>query len=402
MNKLSLLAVSFNQENTIERCLTSVKFIADELIVVDLGSTDRTKEIALSCGANVLDYSGNGLNSDAHNFGLELATGDWILHTSPDEYLDPQDRYKLRDALYEEDKELMLLPVVLHPSKDGTAAQGREFARTRLFRNGSGFRFTGKIHGMLNFEEKMASAEALNKFGSLAVRIHHAPTTGLLQKHKMKAAKNDPAPSIAKSPFTAYHMACECYRAHLHEEAVQHLNQSIRLFLDLGYRVPPSFLYKLKYHIFARYLTKNDSTRGLQAALRIYPDYAELHYDMGLICMSRQAYDKAVNHFNECLALGERQSEYLVQQGTGSYAAAYNLGLCLEKKGRYDEAVQSYHEAVRMRHSYSPPLHALNRVADKHRIDVISSLAEDARLSTEQLEALIKAAPVRAKDPLFN
>jgi glycosyltransferase involved in cell wall biosynthesis len=87
--KLSLTIITKNEEACIRRCIESVPF-ADEVIVVDSGSTDRTVEICRVLGARVVvtdDYPGNGPQK---NRALDLATGDWILSLDADEWLTPE------------------------------------------------------------------------------------------------------------------------------------------------------------------------------------------------------------------------------------------------------------------------------------------------------------------------
>jgi glycosyltransferase involved in cell wall biosynthesis len=87
--KLSLTIITKNEEACIRRCIESVPF-ADEVIVVDSGSTDRTVEICRALGARVVvtdDYPGYGPQK---NRALDLARGDWILSLDADEWLTPE------------------------------------------------------------------------------------------------------------------------------------------------------------------------------------------------------------------------------------------------------------------------------------------------------------------------
>jgi glycosyltransferase involved in cell wall biosynthesis len=86
---LSLTIITKNEEACIRRCIESVPF-ADEVIVVDSGSTDRTVEICRALGARVVvtdDYPGYGPQK---NRALDLAGGDWILSLDADEWLTPE------------------------------------------------------------------------------------------------------------------------------------------------------------------------------------------------------------------------------------------------------------------------------------------------------------------------
>lgn len=86
MAKLSVVVITFNEEKNIGRCLESIKGIADEIIVVDSVSTDRTKEIALSKGAVVIDQPFLGY-IEQKNFALSKANNANVLSLDADEAL---------------------------------------------------------------------------------------------------------------------------------------------------------------------------------------------------------------------------------------------------------------------------------------------------------------------------
>jgi hypothetical protein len=77
--RLTVCLIAKNEERFLGQCLASVKDLADEIVVVDTGSTDRTVEIARSFGAKLGYFEWSHDFSAARNAALELATGDWIL-----------------------------------------------------------------------------------------------------------------------------------------------------------------------------------------------------------------------------------------------------------------------------------------------------------------------------------
>jgi tetratricopeptide (TPR) repeat protein len=96
---LSLCMIVKDEEETIARALMSVKPVVAEMIVVDTGSTDRTKKIAAELGAKVFDFQWTDNFSDARNFSLSKATGDWILVLDADEVISARDHEKLRQLV---------------------------------------------------------------------------------------------------------------------------------------------------------------------------------------------------------------------------------------------------------------------------------------------------------------
>src|SRR3989338_2135355 len=81
--KLSVIVITKNAAGKIKDCLESLKF-ADEIIVVDSGSTDKTKELALKTGARVFEVENIGY-SHGRNLGAQKAKGEWLLYVDSDE-----------------------------------------------------------------------------------------------------------------------------------------------------------------------------------------------------------------------------------------------------------------------------------------------------------------------------
>ena len=77
MITISAVIIAKNEENTIADCMESVAF-CDEIIVIDNGSTDRTKDVAKHFGAKVIDLKTDDF-SILRNAGLRAAKGKWIL-----------------------------------------------------------------------------------------------------------------------------------------------------------------------------------------------------------------------------------------------------------------------------------------------------------------------------------
>ena len=85
--RLSVVIITFNEEKNIGRCIDSVKKVADEIIVVDSCSTDKTAEIAKSKGADVILQPFLGY-VEQKNMALEVANNDFVLSLDADEALD--------------------------------------------------------------------------------------------------------------------------------------------------------------------------------------------------------------------------------------------------------------------------------------------------------------------------
>lgn len=96
---VSLCMIVKNEEKNLPRCLLSLKPIVDEIIIVDTGSTDRSRNLAKLFGAKVLEQPWNGDFSTARNVSLEQARGNWILVMDADEVISPHDHEHFRQLL---------------------------------------------------------------------------------------------------------------------------------------------------------------------------------------------------------------------------------------------------------------------------------------------------------------
>jgi glycosyltransferase involved in cell wall biosynthesis len=87
MIRLSVVIITFNEEVNIERCLRSVKQVADEIVVVDSYSTDKTQEICTKYNVRFIPHKFEG-HIEQKNWALEQAKNDYILSLDADEALD--------------------------------------------------------------------------------------------------------------------------------------------------------------------------------------------------------------------------------------------------------------------------------------------------------------------------
>lgn len=89
MQKLSVVLATYNEAQNLSRCLTSIKVIANEIIIVDGQSTDNTVKIAKHFGAKVFLVPNQANFHINKNLAINHATGDWILQLDADEVVSP-------------------------------------------------------------------------------------------------------------------------------------------------------------------------------------------------------------------------------------------------------------------------------------------------------------------------
>jgi glycosyltransferase involved in cell wall biosynthesis len=124
-----------DEEHNLGACLKSAADLVDEIVVVDTGSTDRTREIARRFGARVFDVAWVDDFSAARNESLRHATGDWIFTVDADDRIDAANHAKLKQ-LFAEPRDVMNAFGMwyIHLAEDGGFISAEE-KRVRLFRN---------------------------------------------------------------------------------------------------------------------------------------------------------------------------------------------------------------------------------------------------------------------------
>lgn len=99
MNKLSVVINTLNEEKDLPKAIASIKKIADEIVVIDMESSDGTVKIAKSLGAKVFTHKKLLYVEPARNFGISKATGEWVLILDVDEVVPPSLAKKIREII---------------------------------------------------------------------------------------------------------------------------------------------------------------------------------------------------------------------------------------------------------------------------------------------------------------
>lgn len=168
--KVSLSMIVKNEEATIEQTLESIKDFVDEIVVVDTGSTDKTKEIVQKYTKFLYNYTWNDSFSDARNLALSKCTGDWILRLDGDEVFPEEAILPIWEFIQNDEADIILFSINNY-LEDPTKGDNPKIAvskTARLFKNLEGIKFSGRVH-----EEIDSSIELLSK--SQRIRVITSP-----------------------------------------------------------------------------------------------------------------------------------------------------------------------------------------------------------------------------------
>lgn len=181
--KISACVIVKNEEKNIVKWLASMEGLADEMIVVDTGSTDRTKEIAIQAGAVVLDFPWQNDFSAAKNFAIKHAKGAWIAFLDADEYFSSSAVKNLRKYIASIDLHRDIVAVacrLVNIDEDNNNRFISTFLQIRIFRNLSKLRYMGAVHEALTIP-KGKKVEATQDF-----TIYHTGYSASIIKKKLR------------------------------------------------------------------------------------------------------------------------------------------------------------------------------------------------------------------------
>lgn len=156
---LSVVIIAKNEEKKIARCLESVRW-ADEALVVDGLSADKTVDIAESFGAKVIQHEFTGSFADDRNIGMENAKNDWILQLDADEVVTEEFRKKLEETMLKKED------VVAYKFKRKNFFLGHRMDHGGFHHyipnlvNKAFVRYKGRIHEVPEYKGKVGTIEA--------------------------------------------------------------------------------------------------------------------------------------------------------------------------------------------------------------------------------------------------
>lgn len=226
MKLLSICMIVKDEERVLERCLSSVQDLADEIIIVDTGSTDKTKEIAKKYTDKIYDFKWCNDFSKARNESLLHATGKWILVMDADEYISEEEHQNWRNFLQKEERIPHLaytLPVINFTGEKEYDDEITTAPVTRLFPNNVGITFERPIHEQLT---RGLQGELYHKAVSLHIYHTGYQVSRIVEKNKHERNMGIFDQMIADQELTSYDwytlgnqhryakdelMAIECY-----------------------------------------------------------------------------------------------------------------------------------------------------------------------------------------------
>jgi tetratricopeptide (TPR) repeat protein len=337
MARVSLCLIGKNEENNLPACLESARGLCDEIIVVDTGSADRTKEIASGFGARVFDFPWCDDFSAARNESLRHATGDWIFWLDADDRLDEDNRQKLRslfDSLKDENAAYLMK---CHCVADLATGSGSVVDHARLFRNHPEIRWQYRVHEQIVPAVQRRGGELRRS----DVVIRH---TGYVDPEH-RQGKNERYLRLLErenaerpdDPVTLFNLGWTLQKLGWMAESVPPLSRGLELARP-GYSIVPK-LHVLLARAYLHLGRPREAVEVCRAGRARCPGEAELLFQEALAWHGAGDPAGVEARLRELLALpAGGEGVGAVDAGLRDYKARHHLALALQAQGKSAEA----------------------------------------------------------------
>ena len=339
---LSAALIVRDEERFLEACLRSLIGRVDEIVVVDTGSTDRSREIASDLGARLLRFRWTDDFAAARNAAVDASVGEWVLYIDADERLVEFDRAEAERLLAARDH--ACYTVRFRPQSGFT-----HYREHRIFRNRPELRFRGVIHeSLIPALDELVAREGV-RVGASSIGLEHDGYDGDIRH---KHARNLPLleKRLAQDPAHVYSWA------HLGATLLglgdaEGAEQAWRRGLDaVRSRASTTAADDLPYLHLANLLLDRgrDATELLAEACRRFPDNYALLWLRARTLVDAARYDEATPLFARLAAidpdaLGDGPMAFDRSIfGANAHAA---LGLCAFRLERYAQSATHYARA---------------------------------------------------------
>src|SRR5258708_363835 len=158
---LSLCLIVRNEEVHMHRVLRNASLYADEIVIINIGSTDRTKDIAMQYTQLVYDFPDPNDFSAARNFGIRKCTKDFIIYLDADDIILDKDALRIKDFLSQNPADVYFSPYHYRYHKNDKIVR---LLRERIFRNNKYIFFKYPV-----YESLYSSAEVTDTIIDIAV-----------------------------------------------------------------------------------------------------------------------------------------------------------------------------------------------------------------------------------------
>ena len=357
MPTISLCMIVKNEEEVLARCLNSARGMADEIIIIDTGSCDRTKEIALQFTQHVYDFEWIDHFAAARNFAFSKGSCDYLMWLDADDVILPEDAAAFLQFKASLDPSVDTVMMKYNIAFDEQGKPTFTYYRERVMRRCEKATWEGAIH------------EVVTPFGKIIhspIAVTHRRKENTDPQRNLRLFENLLARGETFNPREQFYYARELFYNARYQDAVA----VFETFLDDGRgwiennieacRVQAQCLHAL-----------GEPERAKQALVRSFnydTPRAEVCCELGYHFFAQQKLEPAIHWYKSALLCARKEtSGAFTQEECYGYLPHLQLCICYDRLGQYDIAAAHNEEAGKLRPQSSAYLHNKKYFDEKTR-----------------------------------
>lgn len=346
MISISLCVIVKNEEDTLARCLISVKDIVDEIIIVDTGSTDKTKEIAWLFTDKIFEFEWVNDFSAARNFSFSKATREYIMWLDSDDVLLDTDRKKLKDLKETLNPDIDVVMMNYDYSFDNEGNVLLSHYRERLLKRSKNFLWNDPVHEYISFGGKVQNTD---------ITVTHKKTHSN-NRRNLDILENMLAQGKEFSIRNMFYYAREKFNIGDYDSAIEYFLKH----LDSEEGLPDDNIVSC-IHLAKAYRIKRDRKNMLKYLLKSF-EYdipkAEICCLLGYYYKDVEDYDRAIFWFESATNLKKPENKWgPVLHEYWGFVPNFELGVCHIKLHNIDKAILYNNKAAEFKPDHPSVLH---------------------------------------------
>lgn len=333
MQTIGLCMIVKDEEKVLEGCLKSVANLCDEIIIVDTGSTDNTKNIARRFTENIYDYKWIDDFSAARNFAFSKSTTDYILWLDADDLIDKGELKKLKKLKKELDGTVDAVRMYYHTHFDKSGNPSFRFKRNRLIKRSRNYKWIGAVHEYLDVTGVMMETDIYITHRKNEKEISHEMSSRNLNIYE-KRLENKEVFSARDIFYYAnelkdhgnYQKAVLYYKAFLRTEEGW-VEDEIRACLSMAY-------------CYKQLGSKRREREALALSIQFDLPRPEACCKLGDLFLEEKQYNKATVWYETALNQETFSTEGFVQESYQTWYPHLQLCLCTFYLGDIERAIK--------------------------------------------------------------
>jgi glycosyltransferase involved in cell wall biosynthesis len=350
--RVSLCMIVKNEEANLPSCLEPLAGLFHEIIVVDTGSTDNTKECARRWGAAVYDFCWSDNFAAARNESIRHATGDWIFWLDGDERIDEANLQKLKHLLAALPAENLAYMMCQWSAPDRCIGTSLVVDQIRLFRKLPNVKWKYRVHEQILVPLKEQGARDV----CTDIVVHHlgyqdAETRSRKRERNTRLLHLE-LQERPRDAFIYYNLA----NAHLDASQLEEALGMLRRCLEFATE-GASFLPKAYAMLAANLLLlgrDDESLRTCREGKRLFPNAADNYFQEGVLLLGRGDLHGARDCFESILELPLQRNYVGMDPELPKARARHNLAIVYRRLGLEQKAEEQLDLILELSPQFEP------------------------------------------------